>query len=214
MPNYRNRSVHSSGTAASALAGAAALLLGLGALTACQSSDSRLYAGGAEASATASPTFSPTESASPRPFSLSVRHGLTALETAQRAVPRSTAYHLTHDDEGTPEWEIKVAEESGSEWDVSVSDDGKKVTGRHEDTTPDDNADKLEDFRVPIEEAVRKAAARHPDQDLHSVVTTKNKKGEDLWQVTVVEGAHAEAKQTQLEVEVKTGKVLREKQEK
>ncbi|MFE0874561.1 hypothetical protein ACFW4X_06670 [Streptomyces smyrnaeus] len=214
MPNFRFRAVSRSGAAAPALLGTAAVLLGVGGLTACSTSDSSLYAGAGEASSTASPTFSAEESASPAKVSLSVRHGLTALGTAEDAVPRGTAYHLLRDDEGTPEWEIKVAAESGAEWAVTVSDDGTEVTDKHEDKTPDDSAGKFDTFRVPIAKAVQRAADRHPDQELHAVASSKNAKGEDMWKVTLTSGTLAEAPRTHTLVDTRTGKVSRVKERK
>ncbi|MFE0764870.1 PepSY domain-containing protein [Streptomyces smyrnaeus] len=208
MPNFRSCSLSFSALRCVPV-GVATLLFGLGLLSACRASDSSLYAGPDEASVTPSRSFSTEVSASPTGLSLSLRNGLTALDTAEEAVQRGTAYHLARDDEGTPEWEIKVRSKSGSEWSVSVSDDGTKVTGEHEDKKPDDNADKLGSFRVTIQEAVRKAGTRHPEQRLHSAVTSKNTKGEDIWKVTVTEGTTAEAPRAQTLINAKTGKVTR-----
>ncbi|MGI5347006.1 hypothetical protein ACQEU8_02285 [Streptomyces sp. CA-250714] len=206
MPNFRSRSMLPSGAPGSVLLGAAVLLLGVGAATACTASDSRLYGGPGEASSTASPTFSAKENASPPGLSASARNALTALDTAEQAVPRSTAYHLVRDGEGEPEWEIKVAAEGGSEWSVTVSDDGHKVTERHEDTSPDDNADKLAGFRVPIGKAVRQTAERHPGQELRSAAVREDREGRDRWEVTVAEGTTVEASESRTLIDVRTGR--------
>ncbi|MBO8192198.1 hypothetical protein ITI46_11050 [Streptomyces oryzae] len=206
MPNFRSRSPRSPGTPASALLGAAALLLGAGMLTACTTSDSRLYAGPGEASSTASPTFSGPRSAAPSGLSVSVRSALKGVRAAEQAVPRGSAYHLVHDDEGEPEWEIKVAAEGGSEWSVTVSEDGGKVTDRHEDRKPDDDTGKLDTFHATLGDAVRRTAARHPGQDLHSVALRKDEKGEDIWEVTVSKGTLAGAPQTRTLINAATGR--------
>ncbi|MEU5837854.1 hypothetical protein ABZ820_29860 [Streptomyces diacarni] len=193
---------------------AAAALCGL---TACEASDSSLYAGPGEESSTASPTFSPEKgpSSSPSPSALppSARHALTALRTARDAVPDSTPYHLVRDHEGTPEWEIKLSAARGSEWTVAVSDDGGTVTDKHEDTRPDDATGRLSGFAVSLPQAVRKTARRLPEQELTEVATEKNTQGTDLWEVSTATGTSAEAEEVHTLIDTETGKVVREKRE-
>jgi hypothetical protein len=208
MPNFPFRQRRSARRSVPALLGVAVVLLGGGTLIACSSSDSRLYAGPGEASSTASPTAPAEESASPPGLSASVRSALTALNTAEKAVPHSTAYHLVHDDEGEPEWEVKVAAEAGSEWAVTVSDDGGRVTDTCEDKTPDDNAGRLDSFQTPMRKAVRAAAHRHPRQDLHAVATGEDRQARHMWKVTFTKGTTAEAPQTRTLVDANTGEVV------
>ncbi len=197
--------------------GAALTAAALCGLTACEASDSSLYAGPGEESSTASPTFSPEKGpgTSPSPSALppSARHALTALKTAREAVPHSTPYHLVRDHEGTPEWEIKLSTASGSEWAVAVVDDGSTVTDKHEDTRPDDATGRLSDFAVSLPQAVRKTAHRLTGQELTEVATEKNTEGTDLWEVSTATGTSAEAEEVHTLIDTETGKVVREKRE-
>ena len=57
-------------------------------------------------------------------------------------------------------WEAKVADQAGRQFDLELSADGRQVTGKREDKSPDDDVAKLRSATVPARRAISTADAR------------------------------------------------------
>jgi hypothetical protein len=173
-------------------------------------------------SGSASPSGSPS---SPAASTSSLRHGLAALRTAERAVAHSAAFALEHDDGVRHEWEVKLAARGGKRWEVRVANDGGKVVGKHlagarEDSDGDggrdDDAAGVRGAQISAREALRLVAERHAGSELDSLESDRDARGRLVWQVvTVGPGTRSgpDASGTETLLDAKSGKVLGERSE-
>lgn len=187
--------------------GATGLLVG--SLGACSDSDK----GASDQSSASSQSTEGSSAAAGQPAKqpTSVRNGLKALDSAEKEVKGGKAFDLEHDDDGRRVWEVKVASKDDRQYELTVAENGGKVTGKREDTSPDDDVDKLKDTKVTAQQAVRMASKRQAGERLSALDLDRKAKGDVVWQVNTVKSR--ESQETETMLNAKTGKFLGEKQD-
>lgn len=136
------------------------------------------------ATATSPETTSPATTSPPAEGSAQTKTALAAIATAEAAVQGGAVFDLEDDtDNGQRVWDVKVADPSGRQFELDISQDGSKVISKREDKTPDDDVAKLKQAKVTVQEAVKTAAGSAKGKGNLSALEIDTHRGTLVWQV-------------------------------
>lgn len=138
-------------------------------------------------SSTSSPTSSSASSASATAGAANgqTELALKAITTAESGVQGGEVFDLEDETErGERVWSAKVATPDDRQFNLAISQDGSSIVANDEDTTPDDDIQKLRSADISVSDAITTAAEQAQGQgDVTSLEIDTNDADAVVWQI-------------------------------